>query len=1048
MFFHYMHSNMHALTLNGDLILFSFQLQDDVSTLHPDQWQLSEASSDSDHGLEASPDGVSSQSQVLQLLPSQRSHVCWECGEGFTTLHNLLEHFQGHKTAGRCHLCQVTFRQGTSLALHLENAHRQGSLACPFTGCGAQPRNRWHLNQHLEMCHAGKCVGAVVAVEEEVMEEEEQLTEAGQSCAPERHLQPSVVCDHAYHMPENMDQVRTDHTYNDRHKTTGPADMGQQYDTPSVNQRKHQPVASSNTQQRCMNSSAGQAKVVKVEEGFLEECAPIQWDEDEDFAEEEVGKGSETSCSTEGDESDEDFDDDDCEDGSSDSLPPGDSLYVPEHGLSSASDSGSDSETDSLSSDCSDYNSYLKSDMYMPYKKQPDTKPVVKPSPAITTSQTGRKCPHCGLGPFLDLRPHMTRCCLRGPDKCMKCWKAYGHSMDFICVVCKETFSGWASCKKHICTVNAPAVSSAQNRPASNGQPAEPKRPASCFTLTPAQFSKIVSLLPPGVIYTQAQPTIVTQTRALSSAGFTVVHNNRTVNVVSPASPLVIQNAGQVSPQVATKLPPCPSAPGGSDSTFSVVKIIVPKNKGPAGNLAIPANSNAIVPASQTAAGSEGVTPAPSQIVSSPSTQAVNQLASPPVLFRLPGPLPLPAPTALPAPRQRGAASAVLVCGQASGRAPVPSTAHNQGPVRVAAPTVACSTAPAQSMSTIAGMMFRIPGPDLSKAVFVPNHSLGATKPCVGHLVPMPSAGGKPGVVPAQLAVLPQRCPAPPPVTVSGAAGHHVSSQASSAVPSQVSVSNTVCTKTSSTSLLPPQASVTHSTTVFVSANLPPSVRPPSVKMAASAPIQAAPNAVSVTPRRPIQPAPTCSSSLSATGVPQLKILFMFLNQSRELAQEQRKRTRWHYKSIFTCRQCGAISRQPSLGVLHRYRHLVAGKRRQQGRHYRCRCGRRFQARLHLLRHQMVHAEATRYICGPCGDTFEGARQLARHKVTCLRLMERSNHLDCCKPFVCSCGLRFVRPSALLWHKLNNSRHRDGKARNTKVPCQSQPDVKHELMAT
>ncbi|KPP60858.1 hypothetical protein Z043_121104, partial [Scleropages formosus] len=47
---------------------------------------------------------------------------------------------------------------------------------------------------------------------------------------------------------------------------------------------------------------------------------------------------------------------------------------------------------------------------------------------------------------------------------------------------------------------------------------------------------------------------------------------------------------------------------------------------------------------------------------------------------------------------------------------------------------------------------------------------------------------------------------------------------------------------------------------------------------------------------------------------------------------------------------------------------------------HRCHCGRTFLRLLHLLRHHIQHAEATRFVCAPCGQTFSGAHDLARHK--------------------------------------------------------------------
>ncbi|KAJ8287663.1 hypothetical protein COCON_G00003220 [Conger conger] len=163
-----------------------------------------------------------------------------------------------------------------------------------------------------------------------------------------------------------------------------------------------------------------------------------------------------------------------------------------------------------------------------------------------------------------------------------------------------------------------------------------------------------------------------------------------------------------------------------------------------------------------------------------------------------------------------------------------------------------------------------------------------------------------------------------------------------------------------------------------------------------------------------------------------LKILGMFANRSQEVALGKRLEKSWRSKGVFLCRQCGAISRQPSLGVRHRYLHR--GSRR-----HRCHCGRTFLHLLHLLRHHVQHAEATRFVCAPCGRTFSGARCLARHKqdqegkrkrMRKRKKRERSRK-DCHAPFSCDCGQIFHRPTAFLWHKLKNPKQQGASLKGT-----------------
>ncbi|MCI4374144.1 hypothetical protein PGIGA_G00002920 [Pangasianodon gigas] len=151
-----------------------------------------------------------------------------------------------------------------------------------------------------------------------------------------------------------------------------------------------------------------------------------------------------------------------------------------------------------------------------------------------------------------------------------------------------------------------------------------------------------------------------------------------------------------------------------------------------------------------------------------------------------------------------------------------------------------------------------------------------------------------------------------------------------------------------------------------------------------------------------------------------LKIVAMFVNQSKELALQKRMRQSWRSKAVFPCRQCGAVSRQFSLGVRHRYQH-------RGPRLHRCQCGRAFQQRMHLLRHQVQHAEATRYVCAACGQMFCGTQQLACHRplfrITPSNRKKQANK-ECRNMFQCYCGYSFTRPAALLWHMLKNSKAR------------------------
>lgn len=164
-------------------------------------------------------------------------------------------------------------------------------------------------------------------------------------------------------------------------------------------------------------------------------------------------------------------------------------------------------------------------------------------------------------------------------------------------------------------------------------------------------------------------------------------------------------------------------------------------------------------------------------------------------------------------------------------------------------------------------------------------------------------------------------------------------------------------------------------------------------------------------------PATAVSDPVSA---PMPTIMAMFENGSHNVALMKRMNTGWRSKAPYPCRQCGAIFRQPSLIISHRYLHR--GRRSHQ-----CQCGRAFKHRLHLLRHCVQHAETVSYICVSCGETFTGAKLLAKHIKGKSGKKSRSGHKwklkvkrKCRVPFTCDCGQLFFRPSAYIWHQLRN----------------------------
>lgn len=163
---------------------------------------------------------------------------------------------------------------------------------------------------------------------------------------------------------------------------------------------------------------------------------------------------------------------------------------------------------------------------------------------------------------------------------------------------------------------------------------------------------------------------------------------------------------------------------------------------------------------------------------------------------------------------------------------------------------------------------------------------------------------------------------------------------------------------------------------------------------------------------------PPSSEASKVVSSPSPTIMALFENGSHRMALMKRLNTGWRFKAPHPCRQCGAIFRQPSLTISHRYRH-------RGQRSHRCQCGRAFRHRLHLLRHCVQHAETLSYICVSCGETFVGAKQLARHIKGTVGAISRSGQKQkvkrkCKVPFTCVCGQHFFRPSAYIWHQLQN----------------------------
>ncbi|KAK5862489.1 hypothetical protein PBY51_017880 [Eleginops maclovinus] len=177
---------------------------------------------------------------------------------------------------------------------------------------------------------------------------------------------------------------------------------------------------------------------------------------------------------------------------------------------------------------------------------------------------------------------------------------------------------------------------------------------------------------------------------------------------------------------------------------------------------------------------------------------------------------------------------------------------------------------------------------------------------------------------------------------------------------------------------------------------------------------------------------PSATAASHHVNPPATTILAMFKNNSQDVALKKRLNKGWRSKASYPCRQCGAILRQRSFIISHRYLHR--GQRTHQ-----CQCGRAFKHRLHLLRHCVQHAETVSYICVSCGETFTGAKLLAEHMKGKSQKSFHSGRTRKCKvkkkcrlSLTCVCGQIFFRPSAYIWHQLKNR----AKAKRLKKPVQ------------
>ncbi|XP_050986439.1 zinc finger protein 628 [Labeo rohita] len=802
----------------------------------------------------------SDEDDCMAPFKSEDGSVCCVCGDTVPILNKLIEHFKTHTDEVYCHLCRTKFERVMSLALHLKNAHPQQSFMCEK--CGAFFKCTWHLNGHIEK-HRKDAI-QVKPVEIDIKETTKHTD-----------MTKTTMGDHSHCASE---QAATTETCNAIQNCTND-------DTNSTNQA----IA-------IKTETESLPIIDKQNDTFSFSSCPLSQEQEHPsfrLKEENDNKhrlGESTTCEVAAEEevglveNDESTDTED--DGNPDSLPPGDTPYVPEEDFCSDLE-----DSDSRSSSYDHHRNKKRQKKQTPDRKSPAN---TNPESVNITEKFGFQSdsPFCCYGKFANLEKHMDDCRNKLRLACCLCNMACENeelllkhmtekhpTAGYICAYCYNVFSQQDSFKNHVCL----------------------RRPTGGMNL-PATPVTQLPVVPLSDSSSQVKPS--------APALFA---NQNTIKVIKITQTM---NKGSTAPD-----PP----PAGSAKALTVLQA----------SPLVPAKVSDLVP----------------QVVAMPQT-----LIRP----RFP---------------------------QSS------SVARPNVPLHI--PSVAQPLMPNPARMTL-----RIPtASNLPLRTQVPVYKPSVARPLMPNLarvaLRMPTPSNPP--LPSQV-----------PVYIPSVARPLMSNLARM----------TLRIPTPSNPPFPTQVVVSFSPTVNVSAPILVSANRPVLRQAPPANIRP----VNV-PVMTSVACPTLVSALVGTNQPQvppaqvqapLQIVAMYVNRSRELAPQKRLEQSWRFKTILPCRHCGAISRQPSLRVRHRYLH-------RGSRLYRCQCGRSFQRQLHLLRHQVQHAESVRFVCVRCGDTFEGAHKLSCHRQKHRKGM-RCAKTKCKAAFNCSCGQMFTRPSALLWHMLKNSK--------------------------
>ncbi|XP_072572699.1 uncharacterized protein [Paramormyrops kingsleyae] len=984
--------------------------RDLLSASNLEQLWYPEDSSEDEHGFE---EHRLAQSEKDNMGAScyQDGCLCWECGKCFQSLQMLMQHFRTHKAQVRCNMCCVTFRRMVSLSLHLENVHNNIVLYC--TACHLAFKSKWEFNKHLEK-HSGFELTPVVVgslpksytsseISEEIKSELGGLATKLENCEtdsfsipPGENLRNSiqessslpalVAKDHAYDNRTDNGTVTTSYALRVRHTKTVTMVFPRESLPESAHQKKVQFFVFRNVdrdqegteeggldEREEMLQEEGEEKDVKPDPSSLipplpETLASTGCKNPNSQVKQEGVMSDSRALMWEGapvEEEDELLDENHSDGGQS------------VHSQISDSDSVEDSDTsESISSGNSSGSSY-----------HPPQSRVRKCNKKVAV------CSICNAF-FPDNNALI--------DHNVRAHPSIKPSRMYVCDSCREVFPQQDIYRSHQCSMKTITK---------NQTPLSV--PASTANFFPDPASTPTTTSGPNASSWKDITSIPVMTSHLRPA---VTSTAMSINLVTSSSSLVsIPSSNQGSCDVAVREPvrlsvPCPlqnptlvcPVSMSSGSGLQLPGIMLPSSAPSSQSTSMPvmatvvlSGSNAVGRVARVVLQSQGLafpTPTltqtvspkqpvrfssvPSQVKTVSQTQALPsvQLANlslrgaiqPHTLIRS-SQSPGPAAT----PLSRPLTVSVRLPNPAKIPMSLPSPVPDSVPLRNPAPVSVTF-----SNSAPVSVPLRNPAPvsvtfSNSAPVSVPLRNPAPVSVTFSNTAPVS---------------VPLRTPAPVSVTFSNSAPVPLRNPAAVSVTFSNSAQGPV-------PLHPVPASLpfsnSNSAPVTVRLNM---LAPATIPLAASIPSQAAPGAT--------EP---------------LKILGLYVNCSQELALQQRLNKSWRSKGVFFCRQCGAVSRQPSLGVRHRYLHR--GSRR-----HRCHCGRTFLRRLHLLRHHIQHAEATRFVCAPCGRTFAGARCLARHKQGRGDRGRKRKRVrkDCQTPFSCDCGQLFQRPTAFLWHKLKN----------------------------